>query len=306
MRLRSVLAVLLLAGVSHAGIVDDVRAALAQGSLTGAESAARAYKAQRGITSEYAEAVSWIARYALTARQLDTAEKYARQAQSVVVEQLRTRRLDADPHLPIALGAAFEVRAQVLAERGQQAQAVALLRSALATYGATSIRPRLQKNLNLLSLVGRPAPPLQIDRYLGSKPRTLAQMKGSPVLLFFWAHWCSDCKYQGPVITRLRSEYAARGLQVMAPTQFYGYTPQLDTAPPSVELAWIDKVRQHSYSGLLDVPAPVSQKNFDHYGASTTPTLVLLDRQGMVSLYHPGVMPYEELRAAVDQVVSQR
>jgi hypothetical protein len=33
--------------------------------------------------------------------------------------------------------------------------------------------------------------------------------------------------------------------------------------------------------------------------------LVLLDRSGRVALYHPGVMPYDELRSAVEKVVSR-
>ena len=48
---------------------------------------------------------------------------------------------------------------------------------------------------------------------------------------------------------------------------------------------------------------PLSQQNFDTYGASTTPTLVILNRVGQVALYHPGALPYEELRAAVEKVV---
>lgn len=130
-------------------------------------------------------------------------------------------------------------------------------------------------------------------------------MKGAPVLLFFWAHWCGDCKYEAPIITRLRNEYASRGLNVIAPTQFYGYAKQGEDASPAAELAWIDKVRQRFYSGLLDVPVPVSKANFDRYGASTTPTLVVLNRQGMVDLYHPGLMSYDELRSALEQAFSR-
>ena len=51
--------------------------------------------------------------------------------------------------------------------------------------------------------------------------------------------------------------------------------------------------------GHHPTPAPVSEENFRNYGASTTPTLVLIDRAGIVRLYHPGAMTYEELRAAI-------
>jgi thiol-disulfide isomerase/thioredoxin len=171
------------------------------------------------------------------------------------------------------------------------------------TYRNTSIQTRLRKNLNLLGLAGHPAPPLKIAEYLGPKPVSLAQLNGSPVLLFFWAHWCSDCKAEGPIITRLNSEFGTRGLMLLAPTQLYGYGAQGEDATPKDELPYIERVWQHFYPGLQGVPVPVSKENFNLYGASTTPTLVLLDRSGRVSLYHPGAMPYDELRAAIEKVV---
>jgi thioredoxin-related protein len=48
---------------------------------------------------------------------------------------------------------------------------------------------------------------------------------------------------------------------------------------------------------------PVSKENFDVYGASTTPTLVLIDRTGKIAYYHPGGVMYDELRAAIEKVV---
>lgn len=50
---------------------------------------------------------------------------------------------------------------------------------------------------------------------------------------------------------------------------------------------------------------PVSEENFKMYGASTMPTLVLIDRQGLVRLYHPGAMSYEELAARVEVVIGR-
>jgi thioredoxin-related protein len=47
----------------------------------------------------------------------------------------------------------------------------------------------------------------------------------------------------------------------------------------------------------------VNQENFNLYGASTTPTLVLVDRTGKIAFYHPGALPYEELRGAIERVV---
>ena len=59
------------------------------------------------------------------------------------------------------------------------------------------------------------------------------------------------------------------------------------------------------YSGLLDMPVPINKSNFLTYGASTTPTLVLVDRTGKVAWYHPGALPYGELKAEIDKVVAR-
>jgi thiol-disulfide isomerase/thioredoxin len=310
MRLRSAVVILgllasgLLASAS-AGIVEDVRGALAQNSFSAAEAELKAYQSRNGVTPEYIEAYSWMARAALSARDYDQASAYAKQTSAMALDQLKRRTLDAEPHLPLALGAAIEVQSQTLAARGQRTQALAVLQSALRTYGNTSIRARLQKNLNLLSFEGKAAPALRTDQFLGSKPPVLAQLKGSPVLLFFWAHWCGDCKAEAPIITQLRSEFAPKGLTVVGPTRLYGYTAQVENASPSDELAYIDAVRHRFYAGLLDMPVPISKYNFDVYGSSTTPTLVLLDRTGKVAMYHPGALPYDQLRTEIEKVVDR-
>ncbi len=305
MYVRKVAILLVLVAPAWAGVVEEVRTALAQNSFSAAEAQLNSYRARNGVTPEYVEAYSWMGRAALNARDYDQAAAYAKQTSALAQEQLKRRPLDAEPHLPLALGAAIEVESQTLVARGQRAQAIAVLQSALHTYGGTSIRARLQKNLNLLSFEGKPAPALRGEQFLGSKPPGLAQLKGSPVLLFFWAHWCSDCKAEAPIITQLRTEFASKGLTVLGPTRLYGYTAQVENAAPSDELAYIDAVRHRFYAGLLEMPVPISTYNFDVYGASTTPTLVLLDRAGKVAMYHPGALPYDQLKAEIEKMVAR-
>jgi len=294
---------LLLVPLAYSDVIADVRAATSQGNLALGDSLIQRYRTERGVTPEMLETLSWMGRGALRLKQLDKAEAYARETEGLVGGVLQHRALDSDPHLAIALGAAIEVQAQVLAERGERGDAVALLRKALLAYGRTSIRTRIQKNINLLSLEGKPAPPLEEREYLGLKPATLASLKGKPVLLFFWAHWCRDCKAEEPLIAQLRRDYAAKGFTVIAPTQRYGYVARGEEATPRQELKYIDEVRRRFYPDLLDAPTPVSEANFKLYGASTTPTLVFIDRRGIVRLYHPGAMTIEELQAAVSSLL---
>jgi hypothetical protein len=54
-------------------------------------------------------------------------------------------------------------------------------------------------------------------------------------------------------------------------------------------------VRDQYYPFLADLPVPVSVANHQRYGVSSTPTVVILDRQGVVRLYHPGRLTEAEL-----------
>lgn len=306
MRFRSFLtSIVLSTALAQAGIVDNVRSLLAQNNSAAAQAQLDSYRSQRGVDPEYLEAYSWMARAAFDQAQYDQAAAYAKQTKTLAVEELKKHPLDSEPHLPIALGAALEVQSQVLAARGQRTQAVALLRSALTTYGNTSIHDRIQKNLNVLSFQGRIAPVLRSDQFLGAPLPAATQLKGSPVLLFFWAHWCGDCKAEAPIIAQLRSEFAPKGLKVIGPTRFYGYTAQIEHASQSDELRYIDAVRHRFYGGLLDMPVPINTHNFETYGASTTPTLVLLDRSGKVAWFHPGALPYDQLKSEIEKVVAR-
>ncbi|MDQ6759953.1 MAG: TlpA family protein disulfide reductase [Acidobacteriota bacterium] len=256
-----------------------------------------------GITPEALEALSWQARNALAAKQLDQADQYANQTLEQAAALLKTRPLDAEPRLPIALGAAIEVKAQVMNQRGERGEALAFLRKELAQYKAASIAARIQKNINLIDLVGKPAPALDEHVYVGPKPLPLAALKGKPVLLFFWAHWCGDCKLQRRELSQIKSRYASKGLVLIGPTQRYGYVARGEEAGPDQELKYIEEVRRKYYADLSDMAAPVSESTFKAYGASTTPTIVIIDRHGIVRLFHPGKMSLEELEAAVHSVV---
>jgi len=285
--------VLSTASYASADIVADVRSAIAQNNLSGAAAYLRSYRATSGVTPEMLAALSWMARGELDQSNYDRAETYAGEAYQLSAEQLKKRSLDQEPYLSIALGAAIEVEAQVLVARGQRAEAITYLYGELKKYSATSIHARIQKNINLLSLEGKPAPVLA----------GVSLSKGKPLLLFFWAHWCGDCKAEEPILARLKAKFGPKGLILIAPTQKYGYVEGGQEAPPDVELRYIEQVRQKYYAALVDAPAPVSEANFLRYGVSTTPTLVLVDRIGIVRQYRPGRMTYEELNAKIEAIL---
>jgi thiol-disulfide isomerase/thioredoxin len=286
-------------------LVRDVRSDIAKNDFTAADVRIGKYRASSGVTSEMLEALSWLGRGALAAKQMDRAEAYAAETHKLALEMLKSRRLDADNNLPIALGAAIEVEAQVAAARGERSAAINLLGRELRAYRSTSIRTRIQKNIHLLSLEGKPAPDLEIREWLGPKPTGLAGLKGHVVLLFFWAHWCGDCKTQVPILARLNREFGPRGLVLVGPTARYGYTARGQDATPAEELNYVAEIRARYYAELAEMPVPVSEENFKDYGVSTTPTLVLIAKGSLVRLYHPGQMSYEELASMIEAALKK-
>ncbi|MBI4891921.1 MAG: TlpA family protein disulfide reductase [Acidobacteria bacterium] len=278
-------------------VVRDVRLALGKSDFAAAQQALDTAKKEGGVTPRWLEAHSWMGRGYLAAKKLNEADKSAAETRAMALTMLKGRKLDDDKALPTALGASIEVQAQVLEARGQRSEAVAFLQEEVKRWQGTSIVARLQKNLHLISLVGKPAPALAMKEYLGQAPPSLASLKGKKVLLFFWAHWCGDCKAMAPTVARLKQEFPQ--LVVIGPTQPYGYVARGEEATRDVEIRYIDEIRKKFYSAIDGLLVPVSEENFRQWGASTTPTVAVIDAAGIVRLYHPGQMSYEELLPAL-------
>jgi thiol-disulfide isomerase/thioredoxin len=282
-------------------LVSEVRAAIAAHDLAQAESLVVQRRSRDGTTPEVIEAVSWLGRGALAEKQDDRAEQYAAEAQRLAVAALGSRSVDEDAKLASALGGAIEVQAQVSANRGARSDAIVFLERELKRYRNTGIAKRIQKDINLLTLEGHPAPPLELTESMGAplSGATAKALEGKVVVLFFWAHWCPDCKIEGPILAKLYARYQAAGLAIVAPTQRFGYVAGGAPATPDEELRYMETVRDKYYPFLAGVPVPVSVANHQRYGVSSTPTVVLLDRQGIVRLYHPGSLTEDELEAQI-------
>ena len=254
-------------------------------------------------TAEWLAAVSWLARGASFAERWNLAERYAREAYEGSVALLKERSLDAERYLPTALGAGIEVLSHTYDAQGDRARAVTFLSAARQEYAGTSIETRIQKNFLLLSLQGKPFPVLEVDHYLGPPPPAPDDLKGKVVLFYFWAHWCPDCKRQEPVLKALYEEYHDRGLVIVGPTQLYGFVSRGQTATPEEELAYLNG----DYTAQFPIPSwmgvPLSTNNFVNFGVSTTPTLVLVDRDGIVHRYNPGNLSQEELAALIEPLL---
>ena len=263
---------------------------------------------QRGhhdqTSPEWLVAASWLGRGASFAQRWDVAEQYAREAYDGSSALLNDREVDLERQLPAALGAGIEVLGRVQDARGDRSGAVEFLRAQHETYKGTSIETRLQKNILLLSLEGQPFPVIDVEHYLGEQVLSPDSLKGKVVVAFFWAHWCPDCKQQLPILDQLYEQYGERDLAIIGPTQLYGYIARGQNATPAEELEYLRGAYQEQFPVPEWMSVPVSQQSFLDFGISTTPTLVIIDREGGVELYNPGTLSYEELSAQVERLLA--
>lgn len=125
---------------------------------------------------------------------------------------------------------------------------------------------------------------------LDNKPVRLSDYRGRPVLIHFWGIPCPTCRAEYPDFSRAISQYAAKGLVVLA----------VDTwqDPPSQLQSW-----QQSHhlpitilpNGLLTV-AP-------RYGVTGTPTSYFIDRQGRIAASFPGPLSYADYQKDITAIL---
>jgi thiol-disulfide isomerase/thioredoxin len=276
--------------------VSGIRNKLSAGDLLSAESILEVHRAKNGEDGAHLLGLSWLARGALLLGEPDKARRYATDVRACCADRIALGAdLAKDRDLETALGAAIEVEAQLI-QRAQGARAAAeYVRGELAQVkGPVALRSRLNKRINLLTLVGARAPELVVEDHLGETPPALAMLKGRPVVFFVWSANCGDCKAQAPVLARLTSRHAGQGLQVVALTRYYE-----DEAERTAEKASVDSIWKAVYTDAGSVPVVFSTASMERYGGSSTPTWVFVDRAGIVR----GYVPYRLTEAEFDRAL---
>ncbi|HKQ98293.1 MAG TPA: TlpA disulfide reductase family protein, partial [Candidatus Polarisedimenticolia bacterium] len=271
--------------------------------LLSAESILEVHRAEHGEDPDYLTGLSWLARGAFLLQDFARAERYADDVRARCSKAIAAgARLEDDRALETALGAALEVQAQLLERKsGARAAAARLRRDLEAIPGPVSLRSRLNKRINMMTLAGSPAPDLAIEDSIGEKPPSLASLKGRPVVLFLWAEWCGDCKSQAATLARARARYAPDGVQFIALTRYYD--------PPDVRPAEKERVAgawKANYADVGTIPIVLSAASMERYGGSSTPTFVFIDGAGIVQRYTPTRLTEAEFDRALEAILGAR
>lgn len=144
------------------------------------------------------------------------------------------------------------------------------------------------------ALYGKPAPELAgVIAWKDTPPLALKDLRGQVVVLDFFAHYCSICHEHKPDLVKLREQYGARGLVVLAVHDASLKT--MDEVNTKME-----PVLRRVFDGdlpklpmALDVEG--KQSVFDAYGIYAVPAVVLIDPRGRVlrRYHHAGVTQLE-------------
>ena len=281
--------------------IQGMRNKISAGDLLSAESILEVYREKNGEDARYCSGLAWLARGGLLLGDQEKARRYASDVRGRCADSIAGGvHLDQNDDLAVALGGAIEVDAQLIErERGARAAAAMLNAELDRLEGPVSLRSRINKRLNLISLAGSRAPELEVDDWLGVKPPTLASLQGKPVVLFLWAEWCGDCRAQAASLARIKSRHAADGLQILALSRYYEKTADKRAA----EKARVDSVWKADYAGIGTIPMVMSTASMERYGGSSTPTFVFVDRAGVVRDYTPTRLTEPELERRLASIL---
>lgn len=278
-------------------LARSVRMKISAGDLSSAAAIVEDHGRTVGKDAEYLSALGWLARGALMLGQDARALELAK--------ELRAQIATPNDDNLLALGAAIEVEGRLVAKRegGKAGERFFEEQRKLSTDPA--FQSRLSKNVNLLGLEGTVAPEIFAADQLGPEWKGLAALKGKPVVLFLWAHWCGDCKAQAATLAKVRAKYEPQGVVFAAPTRFYGTGKDGADADPAEEKIQVAAVLAESYKNLGPISVPFSTEAMLRYGAFATPTFVFIDRAGIVRSYTPTRLTEAELTARIEALLKR-
>lgn len=124
---------------------------------------------------------------------------------------------------------------------------------------------------------GKPAQDFTIDGLDSGTTYTLSDFKGKVVLLDFFATWCPPCRKELPILQKLNDSYTGKDFMFIAVNSMEERQPVKD---------FIDQ-QKFLFPVALDSDGSAGTK----FGVTAYPTLVLIDKNGVVRHVHVGFEP---------------
>ncbi len=142
---------------------------------------------------------------------------------------------------------------------------------------------------------GKHLPEFQgISQWLNSAPLSIADLKGSVVLVQFWTFACINCQRTLPYITKWHQQYKSQGLKVIGI-----HTPEFAFERDANNIK--KALKQHKIT--YPVPVDNEYKTWNAYDNQYWPHLFLADRQGLLRYDHVGEGAYEKIEQTIRQLL---
>ena len=140
-------------------------------------------------------------------------------------------------------------------------------------------------------LPGNLAPDFQLMDLNGQNV-VLSELRGSPVLLNFWATWCGPCKVEMPLIQEIHedSDWSEQGLVMLA----------VDGGETASKVQDFMNANGLSFTALLDNNNSV----FKNYNIRAIPTTFFIDKKGIIKVVKMGTFrSREQIEDSLKQLV---
>jgi thiol-disulfide isomerase/thioredoxin len=122
-----------------------------------------------------------------------------------------------------------------------------------------------------------------------------------PLLVNYWATWCDPCRDEFPDLVKIDQQYRPKGLDFIAIT--LDDLSDLKTAVP--EFLRLMKAEMPVYLLNVSDPAPAIEA-VDRTWTGALPATFLYNNKGEVVYKHFGRVKTDELRAAIEKLVSSK
>ena len=129
-------------------------------------------------------------------------------------------------------------------------------------------------------------PNIVAKEWIDHKPAKLSDLRGSVVLLDFWAPWCGPCRSTFPHLQKWHETYSDKGLVIVGVTNFFGHAEGRPLTPD----AEVKYLKEFKKKNRLPYGFAVADSNENdlNYVVMAIPTTFLLDRRGVVRFISVG------------------
>jgi thiol-disulfide isomerase/thioredoxin len=136
----------------------------------------------------------------------------------------------------------------------------------------------------------------------GAELQALLKRDGTrPLLVNYWATWCDPCRDEFPDLVKIDQDYRRQGLDFIAIS--LDDIADLKTTVPK----FLNELKATMPVYLLNVPDPEPIINaVDRQWGGAMPATFLYNNQGEVVYKHFGRIKTDELRAAIEKLVSSK